>query len=94
MSGWPPRPPPATWLLVEPAAGDRVEDDLNPVGRLYYYAFSVLLCVPNALSQRPGAVLGNQAGEARTRELVAAAGFSRFRRAAETPFNLVYRARP
>jgi SAM-dependent methyltransferase len=54
-----------TWLLVEPAAGERVEDNLNPVGRLYY-GFSVLLCVPNALSQRPAPALGNQAGEART----------------------------
>jgi hypothetical protein len=63
------------------------EDKLNPVGRLYY-GFSVLLCVPNALSQQP------TAGQARTRELVAAGGFSRFRRAAETPFNLVYEARP
>jgi SAM-dependent methyltransferase len=82
-----------TWLLVEPAAGDRLEDNLNPVGRLYY-GFSVLLCVPNALSQQPTAVLGNQAGEARTRELTAAGGFTRFRRAAETPFNLVYEVRP
>jgi SAM-dependent methyltransferase len=82
-----------TWLLVEPAAGDRQEDNLNPVGRLYY-GFSVLLCVPNALSQQPTAVLGNQAGEARTRELTAAGGFGRFRRAAETPFNLVYEVRP
>jgi SAM-dependent methyltransferase len=82
-----------TWLLVEPAAGDRQEDNLNPVGRLYY-GFSVLLCVPNALSQQPTAVLGNQAGEARTRELTAAGGFTRFRRAAETPFNLVYEVRP
>jgi SAM-dependent methyltransferase len=82
-----------TWLLVEPAAGDRLEDNLNPVGRLYS-AFSVLLCVPNALSQQPTAVLGNQAGEARTRELTAAGGFTRFRRAAETPFNLVYEVRP
>jgi hypothetical protein len=82
-----------SWLLVEPAAGDRLEDNLNPVGRLFY-GFSVLLCVPNALSQQPTAVLGSQAGEARTRELVTAGGFSRFRRAAETPFNLVYEARP
>jgi hypothetical protein len=82
-----------TWLLVEPASGDRLEDDLNPVGRLYD-GFSVLLCVPNALPQQPTAVLGNQAGEARTRELVAAGGFSRFRRAAETPLNLVSEARP
>ena len=82
-----------TWLLVEPAAGDRLEDNLNPVGRMYY-GFSVLVCVPNALSQQPTAVLGNQAGEARTRELTAAGGFTRFRRAAETPFNLVYEVRP
>jgi SAM-dependent methyltransferase len=82
-----------TWLLIEPAAGDRLEDNLNPVGRMYY-AFSVLLCVPNALSQQPTAVLGNQAGEARTRELTAAGGFTRFRRATETPFNLVYEVRP
>jgi SAM-dependent methyltransferase len=82
-----------TWLLVEPAAGDHLKDNLNPVGRLYY-GFSVLLCVPNALSQQPKAVLGNQAGEARTRELTAAGGFTRFRRAAETPFNLVYEVRP
>jgi hypothetical protein len=81
------------WLLVEPAAGDHLRDNLNPVGRLYY-GFSVLLCVPNALSQQPKAVLGNQAGEARTRELTAAGGFTRFRRAAETPFNLVYEVRP
>jgi hypothetical protein len=81
------------WLLVEPAAGDRQEDNLNPVGRLYY-GFSVLLCVPNPLSQQPTAVLGNQAGEARTRELTAAGGFGRFRRAAETPLNIVYEVRP
>jgi hypothetical protein len=80
-------------MLVEPASGDRLEDDLNPVGRLYY-GFSVLLCVPNALPQQPTAVLGNQAGEARTRELVAAGGSSRFCRAAETPLNLVDEARP
>ena len=82
-----------TWLIVEPNAGDRLEDNLNPVWRLYY-GFSVLLCVSNALSQQPTAVLGNQAGEARTRELAAAGGFSRFRRAAQTPFNLVDEARP
>ena len=82
-----------TWLLVEPAAGDRLEDNLNPVGRRYY-GISVMLCVTNAQTQQPKAVLGNQAGQARTRELVAAGGFSRFRRAAETPFNLVYEARP
>ncbi len=82
-----------TFLLVEPAAADDLAGNLNPVGRVYY-AFSTLLCVPSALAQEPAVVLGNQAGEARTREIVTAAGFTRFRRAAQTPFNLVYEARP
>jgi SAM-dependent methyltransferase len=82
-----------TWLLVEPAAADDLAGNLNPVGRLYY-AFSTLLCVPNALAQEPAVVLGNQAGEARLRGIVAEAGFTRFRRAAETPFNLVFEVRP
>ncbi|MET7464388.1 class I SAM-dependent methyltransferase [Nonomuraea sp. NPDC005501] len=82
-----------TWLLVEPFAFDRVEENLTPVGRLYYSA-STFLCVPNALSQPGGYALGAQAGEARMRELVTKAGFTRFRRAAETPFNLVYEVRP
>ncbi|MFI6793171.1 class I SAM-dependent methyltransferase [Nonomuraea sp. NPDC050383] len=82
-----------TWLLVEPFAFDRVEENLTPVGRLYYSA-STFLCVPNALSQPGGSALGAQAGEARMRELVTEAGFTRFRRAAETPFNLVYEVRP
>lgn len=81
------------WLLVEPAAADDLAGNLNPVGRLYY-AFSTLLCVPNALAQEPAVVLGNQAGEARLRDLVTEAGFTRFRRAAQTPFNLVFEARP
>ena len=81
-----------TWLIVEPAAGDRVEDNLNPVGRAYY-GFSTLLCVPNSLSQEVGTALGAQAGEARLRHVVTSAGYSRFRRAAETPFNHVYEAR-
>jgi hypothetical protein len=80
-------------LLVEPFAGERVEDNLNPVGRVYY-SFSTLLCVPNSLSQEVGLALGAQAGEARLREVLTKAGFSRFRRAAETPFNLVFEARP
>jgi SAM-dependent methyltransferase len=80
------------WLIVEPAAGDTVTDNLNPVGRVYY-AFSTLLCVPNALSQPGGYALGAQAGEAAIRQVVTDAGFTRFRRAAETPFNLVYEAR-
>ena len=82
-----------TWMIVEPAAGDRVEDNLNPVGRAYY-GFSTLLCTPASLSQEVGLALGAQAGEARIREVVEAAGFTRFRRVAETPFNLVFEARP
>jgi SAM-dependent methyltransferase len=81
-----------TWLIVEPAAGDRVEDNLNPVGRAYY-CFSTLLCTPASLSQEVGLALGAQAGEARIRDVVTAAGFTRFRRAAETPFNILYEAR-
>ena len=81
-----------TWMIVEPAAGDRVEDNLNPVGRAYY-AFSTLLCTPCSLSQDVGLALGAQAGEARIREVVTTAGFTRFQRVAETPFNLVYEAR-
>ena len=82
-----------TWLIVEPAAGDRVEDNLNPVGRVYY-GFSTLLCTPASLSQEVGHALGAQAGEARIRDVVTSGGFTRFRRAAETPFNLVFEARP
>jgi SAM-dependent methyltransferase len=85
--------PDGTWMIVEPAAGDRVEDNLNPVGRAYY-GFSTLLCVPSSLSQEVGLALGAQAGEAAIRKVVTEAGFTRFRRAAETPFNLVYEARP
>jgi SAM-dependent methyltransferase len=81
--------PDGTWMIVEPAAGDRVEDNLNPVGRAYY-AFSTLLCTPASLSQDVGLALGAQAGEARIRDVVEAGGFTRFRRAAETPFNLVF----
>jgi hypothetical protein len=82
-----------TWMIVEPAAGDRVEDNLNPVGRAYY-GFSTLLCTPASLSQDVGLALGAQAGEARIRDVVTAGGFGRFRRASETPFNLVFEARP
>jgi SAM-dependent methyltransferase len=82
-----------TWLIVEPFAGDRVEDNLNPVGRIYYAA-STLLCTPASLSQDVGLALGAQAGEARLRDVVTAGGFTGFRRAAETPFNLVLEARP
>ena len=85
--------PDGTWMIVEPAAGDRVEDNLNPVGRAYY-GFSTLLCTPASLSQDVGLALGAQAGEARLRDVVTAGGFTRFRRATETPFNLVLEARP
>jgi 2-polyprenyl-3-methyl-5-hydroxy-6-metoxy-1,4-benzoquinol methylase len=85
--------PDGTWMIVEPNAGDRVEDNLNPVGRAYY-GFSTLLCTPASLSQEVGLALGAQAGEARIRDVVQTAGFTRFRRAAETPFNLVFEARP
>ncbi len=84
--------PDGTWMIVEPQAGDRVEDNLNPVGRAYY-AFSTLLCTPASLSQDVGLALGAQAGEARIRDVVETGGFTRFRRAAETPFNLVFEAR-
>jgi SAM-dependent methyltransferase len=81
------------WMIVEPNAGDRVEDNLNPVGRAYY-AFSTLLCTPASLSQDVGLALGAQAGEARIRDVVTAGGLTRFRRVAETPFNMVFEARP
>lgn len=82
-----------TILLVEPAAGDTVEDNLNPVGAAYY-GFSTLLCTPNSLAQETKTALGAQAGEARIREVTDRAGLTRFRRVAETPFNLVFEVRP
>ena len=85
--------PGGTWMIVEPMAADRIEDNLNPVGRAYY-GFSTFLCTPASLSQEVGLALGAQAGEARIGDVVAAGGFSRFRRASETPFNLVFEARP
>jgi SAM-dependent methyltransferase len=85
--------PDGTWMLVEPYAGDRVEDTFTPVGRLYY-AGSNFLCVPNGLSQPGGYALGAQAGEEPIRRLAADAGFTRFRRAAQSAFNLVYEIRP
>jgi SAM-dependent methyltransferase len=84
--------PGGTWMVVEPSAGGSVADNLNPVGRVYY-SFSTFLCVPNALSQDGGYSLGAQAGEEPLARLAGDAGFSRFRRVAETPFNLVYAAR-
>lgn len=82
-----------TWMIVEPAAGDRVEDNLNPVGRAYY-GFSTLLCTPTSLAQDVGLALGTQAGPARIRDVVTAGGFSRFRLVAQTPFNNVFEVRP
>jgi SAM-dependent methyltransferase len=81
-----------TIMVVEPHAGDRVEDNLNPVGRMFYCA-STLLCTPNAIDQDGGYALGAQAGEARLAEIARRAGLTRFRRAAETPLNLVLEAR-
>lgn len=85
--------PDGTWMVVEPMAGDRVEDNLNPVGRAYY-GFSTLLCTPASLSQDVGLALGTQAGPARIHDVTTAAGFTGFRTAAETPFNLVFEVRP
>ncbi|HVN21835.1 MAG TPA: methyltransferase domain-containing protein [Dongiaceae bacterium] len=82
-----------TWMIVEPFANDELKDNLNPVGRVYY-SFSTLLCTPCSRSQEVALCLGAQAGEKRIREVVTSAGFSRFRRATETPFNIVYEARP
>jgi SAM-dependent methyltransferase len=82
-----------SWMIVEPMAGDRLEDNLNPVGRLYY-AGSTMICVPTSLSQEVGTALGAQAGEAKLREVITAGGFSSVRRAAETPFNMILEARP
>jgi ubiquinone/menaquinone biosynthesis C-methylase UbiE len=81
------------WMIVEPFANDNLKDNLNPVGRVYY-AFSTAVCVPASLSQEMGAALGAQAGEEKLREVVTSGGFTSFRRAAETPFNLILEARP
>jgi SAM-dependent methyltransferase len=85
--------PDGTWMIVEPYAQDRLEDNLNPVGRVYYSA-STFICTPASRSQEVGACLGAQAGESRLKEVVMQGGFTRFRRATETPFNLVLEAKP
>jgi 2-polyprenyl-3-methyl-5-hydroxy-6-metoxy-1,4-benzoquinol methylase len=85
--------PDGTWMLVEPFANDHVEDNLNSVGRIFY-SVSTMICTPSSKAQEVGLALGAQAGEARLRDVVLAGGFTRFRRAAETPFNLVLEARP
>jgi SAM-dependent methyltransferase len=85
--------PDGTLMIIEPLAGDRLEDNLNPVGRIYY-AGSTMVCTPTSLDQEVGLALGAQAGEARLREVAKAAGFPRFCRATETPFNMILEARP
>ena len=80
-------------MIVEPMAGDTLQQNLNPVGRLYY-AGSTMICVPTSLSQEVGAALGAQAGETKLREVIHNGGFSSVRRAAETPFNMILEARP
>lgn len=85
--------PDGTWMIVEPFAGDRPEQNHNPIGRIYYAA-STMICTPASLAQEVGTALGAQAGEEQIRKVVTSAGFTRFRRAVETPFNLVFEARP
>lgn len=85
--------PDGTWMIVEPFAHDRLEQNLNPIGRIFYSA-STLICTPASRAQEVGMCLGAQAGEARVRDVVQRGGFTRFRRATETPFNLIYEARP
>jgi ubiquinone/menaquinone biosynthesis C-methylase UbiE len=82
-----------TWMIVEPFANDELKDNLNPIGRVYY-SFSTLLCTPCSRSQEVALCLGAQSGEKRIREVTSQAGLNRFRRATETPFNIVYEARP
>ncbi len=85
--------PDGTWMIVEPYAEDATEANHNPIGRVFYSA-STMLCVPASLSQEVGAALGAQAGEQRIREVVTGGGFEKFRRATQTPFNLIFEARP
>ncbi len=85
--------PDGTWMIVEPFANDRVEENLNPVSRIFYGA-STVICTPVSLSQEVGLALGAQAGEARLREVLTQGGFSQVRRVAETPFNMILEAKP
>ena len=84
--------PDGTWMIVEPFANDELKDNLNPVGRVYY-SFSTMLCTPCSRSQEVGLCLGAQAGESRLRKVLNSGGFGQFRRASETPFNIVFEAR-
>jgi hypothetical protein len=81
-----------TWMIVEPIAGDRPQDNMNPVGRLYYNA-STMICVPTSLDQEVGEGLGAQAGEAKLSEVICGGGFTKVRRATAGPFNMVLEAR-
>ena len=85
--------PDGSWMIVEPFANDKLEDNLNPVGRVFFSA-SPFICTPASRAQEVGLCLGAQAGEARMRDVVTQGGFTHFRRATQTPFNLVYEARP
>ncbi len=85
--------PDGTWMIVEPFASDKLEDNLNPIGRVFYAA-STMLCTPASLSQEVGLALGAQAGEGRLSKILRSAGFTKVRRAAETPFNIVLEAKP
>jgi len=83
--------PGGTWMIVEPRAEDNIEGNLHPIGRIFYGA-STMICTPASLSQEVGMALGAQAGQKKIGEVVKAGGFPHFRRAAETPFNLVFEA--
>jgi hypothetical protein len=85
--------PDGTCMIVEPFAHDTLEENLNPVGRAMY-SFSTMICTPSSISQEVGLGLGAQAGEKRLKDVAKAGGFSQFRRAAETPFNLILEAKP
>ena len=84
--------PGGVWMIVEPFANDHVEDNLNPIGRMFYGA-STMICTPASRAQEVGLAMGAQAGEARLREVVMQGGFKHFRRATQTPFNLIFEAR-
>jgi len=85
--------PDGTWMIVEPFAHDQLQMNLNPIGRVFFAA-STMICTPASRAQEVGLCLGAQAGEPRISRVVAEAGFKRFRRAAQTPFNIVYEVRP
>ena len=85
--------PDGRWMIVEPTASDRLEDNINPVSRLFYAA-STMICVPTSLDQPIGAALGAQAGYTKLSSVISQAGFGSVRKAVDTPFNMVLEARP